>query len=149
MGRGIRRFTDLRAWQACHSYKLAVYRACCEGPLSTDWTRRRQIEEAVAGPPAHLAEGFGRFSPADFARFTVIARASLLESQNHLLDAVDKGYLDDDQRLHLNVFAELALKEVSGLMDYLLSTDAARNARNARERRHERRMARKPEPNEP
>lgn len=140
MGKGIRRFTDLRAWQACHSYKLAVYRACCEGPIATDWTRRRQLEEAVAGPPANIAEGFGRFSPVDFARFATIARASLLESQNHLLDAVAKGYIDDDQRLHLNAFAEVALKEVSGLTDYLLSTDAVRNARQARERRNQKRV---------
>ena len=90
---GVQRFTDLRAWQACHVYKNAVYRLCATGPLSRDWPRRRQLEAAVAGPPAHIAEGFGRFNPADFARFLVLARASLMESQNHLRDALDKGYI--------------------------------------------------------
>jgi hypothetical protein len=56
-------FTDLRAWQACDVYKRAVYRMCAEGPIANDWARRRQLEEFVAGPPAHLAEGFGRFEP--------------------------------------------------------------------------------------
>jgi four helix bundle protein len=132
---GVRRFTDLRAWQTCDAYKKAVYRLCALGPLSRDWTRRRQLEEAVAGPPAHIAEGFGRFNPADFGRFLVLARASLMESQNHLRDAVDRGYIREAERLGHNQLAEAALQEVTGLMEYLQSPEALRNARRVRERR--------------
>ena len=89
----------------------------------------------MKGPPAHVAEGFGRFAPADFARFVVMARASLLESQNHLIDAVDRGYIAQQRRVELNVLAEAALEEVTGLLDYLNSPEALRNARRARERR--------------
>jgi len=135
MGKGVDRFTNLRAWQACDAYKKAVYRLCLESPLSRDWKRRDQLEESVAGPPGHLSEGFGRFSPPDFARFTVIARSSLMESQNHLRDAVDKNYITEETRLQLDALAEIALKEVTGLMEYLQSTEALRNARKARERR--------------
>jgi four helix bundle protein len=103
--------------------------------LSRDWERRGQLEESVAGPPGHIAEGFGRFNPAEFARFTVIARSSLMESQNHLRDAVDKQYITDTTRLELNALAEEALREVTGLMEYLQSPEALRNARHARERR--------------
>ena len=145
MGRGIRRFTELRAWQTCNAYKQAVYLMCADGPLSRDWSRRRQLEESVAGPPAHLAEGFGRFSPAEFARFVVIARSSIMESQNHLRDAVDKRYCTEEARLELDALAETALREVTGLMEYLQSAEALQNARRARERRiatrHERRKA--------
>jgi four helix bundle protein len=97
--------------------------------------KRTQLEESVAGPPGHLAEGFGRFNPADFARFVVIARSSLMESQNHLLDLVDSKYISEDTRKDLSVLAEAALQEVTGLMEYLQSPDALRNARRARERR--------------
>ena len=133
--RGVRRFTDLRAWQSCDVYKKAIYRLCENGPLSRDWERRNQLEESVKGPPAHIAEGYGRFNPPDFARFTVMARASLMESQNHLRDAVDKGYITEDVRLELDKLAEAALGEVTGLMEYLQSLEALRNARRARERR--------------
>lgn len=132
---GVHRFTDLRAWQACNVYKNAVYRLCAEGSLSIDWARRRQLEESVSGPPGHIAEGFGRFNPADFARFAVLARSSLMESQNHLRDAVDKGYITEDTRLGHDTLAEAALEEVTGLMEYLQSPEALRNARRARERR--------------
>jgi four helix bundle protein len=135
MSKGVNRFTNLRAWQACGAYKKAMYRLCLERPLSRDWKRRDQLEESVAGPAGHLSEGFGRFSPPDFARFTVIARSSLMESQNHLRDAVDKNYITEETRLQLDALAVVALKEVTGLMEYLQSPEALRNARRARERR--------------
>jgi hypothetical protein len=78
---------------------------------------------------------FGRFSPPDFARFVVIARASLMESQNHLIDLVDRGYATEAERLALNQLAEIALEETTGLLEYLQSPEALRNARRARERR--------------
>jgi four helix bundle protein len=142
MARGVRRFTDLRAWQACDAYKKAVYRLCHETPLLKDWKRREQLESSVSGPPAHLAEGFGIFNPPQFANYASIARASLIESQNHLLDAVDKNYISERTREELNALAEAAIAEVTGLMDYLQSPEALRNARRARERRLARRQQR-------
>jgi four helix bundle protein len=143
MGQAVRRFTELRAWQTRNDYKQAVYRACAEGPLSRDWDRRRQLEESVAGPPAHLAEGFGRFNPTEFARYTVIARSSLMESQNHLRDAVDRQYIEEETHAVLNALAEAALRAVTGLMEYLQSAEALQNARRARERRIAMRLERR------
>jgi four helix bundle protein len=135
MGKAVKRFTDLRAWQTCVTYKRAVYKLCSSGPLSRDWKRRIQLEKSVAGPPAHIAEGFGRFNPAEFARFSMIARSSLMESQGHLRDAVDKEYITEERRAELDALAEAALREVTGLIGYLESDEAQRNARRARERR--------------
>lgn len=149
MAQGVQRFTDLRAWQACVTYKKAIYRVCEKEPLVNDWKRRGQLEDSVAGPPGHLAEGFGRFSPLDFARFVVMARASLLESQNHLLDLLDRGYISEEQRVVLNALAENALQEVTGLLEYLQSPEAARNAQRARERGIARRTARRARPSNP
>jgi four helix bundle protein len=147
MGQGVRRYTELRAWQTCVEYKRAVYQLCLETPLARDWDRRDDLERSVKGPPANVAEGFGRFNPVDFAKFCVYARASLVESQNHLMDAVDKGYITEDTRLKLNDMAGGALAEVTGLMDYLQSPEALRNARRAKERRlasRSKRLAQRP-----
>ena len=89
MSQGVRRFTQLRAWQACTAYKKAVYAICEDGALSQDWKRRSQLEESVAGPPGHLEEGFGRFSPADFARFVVMARSSWECQEFCVRDVID------------------------------------------------------------
>ena len=58
-----------------------------------------------------------------------------MESQNHLRDFVDKKYITEERRLELDRLAELALEEVTGLMEYLQSPEALRNACRARERR--------------
>jgi four helix bundle protein len=151
MSHGVRRFTQLRAWQACVAYKKAVYEICGVGPLATNLKKRAQLEDSVAGPPGHIAEGFGRFNPADFARFVVIARSSLMESQNHLLDLVDGKYIAESTRKELDSLAQAALQEVTGLMEYLQSPEALRNGRRARERRvasrPDRRRTGKPESN--
>jgi hypothetical protein len=67
-----------------------------------------------------------------------------MESQNHLIDIVDRGHITEEVRLEHNVMAEAALQEVTGLMEYLQSPDALRNARRARERRIENRAKREP-----
>jgi hypothetical protein len=59
----------------------------------------------------------------------------LIESQNHLRDLVDKGYITEAVRVELDAMAETALEEVTGLMEYLQSPEALRNARRSRERR--------------
>ena len=149
MSHGVRRFTELRAWQACVVYKRAVYAICEEGPLSRDLKKRSQLEDSVSGPPGHIAEGFGRFNPADFARFVVIARSSLMESQSHLRDMVDKKYITEAKREQLDALAVTALQEVTGLMEYLQSPEALRNARRARERRIASRQERRTQHPEP
>ena len=58
-----------------------------------------------------------------------------MESQNHLLDTVHRGYITEETCLEHNALAEAALQEVTGLMEYLQSPEALRNARRARERR--------------
>jgi four helix bundle protein len=94
------------------------------------------LEESVAGPPEHLAEGFGRFSPPEFARFAVIARSSLKESQNHLHDAVDKLYLSEATRQDLDALAQTALKEVTGLLDDLRRQSKRTSKRDLRRRKN-------------
>jgi four helix bundle protein len=149
--RGVRRFTDLRAWQACDTYRKAIYKLIDAGVYGNDWERRKQIDESSSGPADHIAEGFGRFNPPDFARFTVMARSSLMESQSQLRDAVNKRYITEETRLQLDALAVTAVEEVTGLMEYLQSPEALRNARRARERRiasrPERLANRQPRPN--
>ena len=146
MGSGVNRFTQLRAWQACEDYKKAVYGLCDQPPLADDWKRRDQLEGSVRGPGAHIAEGFGRFNPSDNARFVVMARASLMESQHHLKDLVDRGYITEPQRAALNALAEVALQETTGWLEYLQSPEALRNARRARTSHRDAQRTAKPNP---
>src|SRR5678816_2678742 len=92
---GVRRFEDLVAWQLAHQLSLEVFAATETGPSSKDFKFRDQVRDSAASAGRNIAEGFGRFSPGDFARFLRYARASVLETRNSLIEGRDKGYLKD------------------------------------------------------
>jgi four helix bundle protein len=138
-----KKFRELRAWQAAYAFKLKVYDLIEEGPLSEDERLRKQFREGAASAPSQISEGFGRFDPVDFARFVKMARASILECQNHLQDAVDRQHITEHVREEHDKFAREALMEIGGLLDYLHSPEAKRNAERIRQKRVERRQRRK------
>ena len=47
---------------------------------------------------ANIAEGFGRFLPADFARFVRIAKASALETMEHVETAAARRLISESER---------------------------------------------------
>ena len=65
-------------------------------PLSNDERLVGQLREASRSAVSQVSEGFGRFDPLDFARFVKMARASIVERKNHLVDAVDAGVIFRD-----------------------------------------------------
>jgi four helix bundle protein len=134
-GMGVRSIRDLRAWQTCRAFKLAVYRLVQTGRLADDRYLREQLRESAASATSQIAEGFGRFSPADFGRFLAMTKASLIEAQNHLQDAVDRGYITEACRLSHDELAKVALRDVTALLEYLQSSKARKNALEAREKR--------------
>ena len=138
----VRSFRDLRAWQAARAFKIAVYALTDAGTLVRDERLRSQLREAAASAASNISEGFGRFDPVDFGRFLKMARASIIECQNHLQDAVDRRHIADDVRQAHDTLAQTALMEIGGLLDYLQSPEATANARRIKESRFERRRQR-------
>jgi four helix bundle protein len=57
-----------------------------------DYKFRDQIVESAASAPSNIAEGFGAYGHRESARYARIAKSSLAESQNHLLDGIDRRY---------------------------------------------------------
>ena len=89
---GVRRYEDLEAWQIADELKREVYALTETGPASKDFEFRNQIRASAASSTKNIAEGFGRFSPADNARFVEISVASTMETQDSLKDGVDRGH---------------------------------------------------------
>ena len=113
---GVRDFRDLVAWQLAYELKCEVFAFTATGVASKDFKYRDQIRDSSASVHSNIAEGFGRFRPGDFARFLEYARASMVETQNHLLDGRDRGYLDASLYSRLSNLARAALKTVTHLL---------------------------------
>jgi four helix bundle protein len=80
---------------------LAVYKATATFPSEELYGLTSQMRRSCAAISANVAEGCGRGSNADLARFLQIAFGSASELENHLLLARDLSFLQpaDHKRL--------------------------------------------------
>jgi len=116
---GVWRFEDFDCWKLSTELKLAVYELSERPHIKTDRDFCDQIRQAVASAPANIAEGFGRGSDTEFARFFDFARGSLNECRSHITDARDRKFIDEEERNALDALACRAVGAVAGLQRYL------------------------------
>lgn len=86
-------FRKLKVWEKAHQLTLAVYRASVKFPKDELYGLTSQIRRASASIAANIAEGCGRGTDLDFARFLQNAMGSASELEYHLLLAHDLDYL--------------------------------------------------------
>jgi four helix bundle protein len=86
-------FRNLTIWRQAHGLVLEVYRETAHFPASEQFGLTNQMRRAAVSVPTNIAEGCGRGSDADFARFLQIALGSASELEYQLLLAVDLRYL--------------------------------------------------------
>lgn len=90
-------YQDLRAWQEAMDLAVGCYRYTRSFPRSEVFGLAAQIRAAASSIAANIAEGWGRGTPADYARFLRMAQGSLKELETHLILAgrVDISELDN------------------------------------------------------
>jgi four helix bundle protein len=87
MSERITRFQDLRVWQAALVLVRGVYAFCRTLPPSERFGLIDQLHRAVISAPANIAEGHGRGTRRDYARFVSIALGSIREVEALLIVA--------------------------------------------------------------
>jgi four helix bundle protein len=134
-----KRYEDLVVWQLAMELKREVYRLTASGPAARDFKFRNQIRAAVAGIPSHLAEGFRRFYPKDFARFVTYGYSALGETKNWLNDGIDRGYWGERDLAASRLLIRRLDPGLRELLHYLTSaTPPPRRRRHKRRRNSER-----------
>lgn len=112
----VKRFEELRAWQAARALVQAVYRASQKEPFARNWGLRDQIQRAAVSVMSNIAEGFESGTDGEFARFLAYARGSAAEVQSLLYVARDVGYLSPAEFEELYRLAEEAKALSGGLL---------------------------------
>ena len=90
-------FMDLLIWKKSMDFVTEIYKITADFPKSEMFGLTSQLRRAAISVPSNIAEGFGRKSKPDFARFCQIAIGSLFEQQTQLVVAHTIGYLTDSQ----------------------------------------------------
>jgi four helix bundle protein len=62
-------FRKLKVWEKSHQLTLEIYKITASFPKEEIYTLTSQIRRASISIPSNIAEGCGRGSDADFARF--------------------------------------------------------------------------------
>ena len=93
----IRNYRDLIVWQKGMTLAREVYEASAEFPVRERFGLTLQLRRAVVSVPSNIAEGHGRMSSGDYARFLAIARGSLHETETLILLSIDLGYLKSSE----------------------------------------------------
>ena len=86
-------YRELKVWAAGHRIALAVYRATRAFPAAEMYGLTSQLRRSAASIPANIAEGAGRNTNAEFARYCRIALGSANELDYHLLLAYELEYM--------------------------------------------------------
>jgi four helix bundle protein len=111
-------FRQLKVWEKSHQLALAIYKATKEFPKEELYGLTSQIRRSSMSVPTNIAEGCGRNTDADFARFLQMAMGSASETEYQLILARDLDFLPNDsyEQLHNEV------EEVKRMLASLLKT---------------------------
>ena len=86
-------FRQLNVWQKAHRVALGIYKLTREYPKDELYGLTSQMRRSSVSIAANIAEGCGRKTDADFARFLQNAFGSTNELEYFLLLSFDLGFL--------------------------------------------------------
>lgn len=89
-------FRKLIVWEKSHSLALEIYRITNKFPKDEIYGITNQLRRACTSIPTNIAEGCGRDSSKDFARFLQIAFGSANEMEYLILLSSDLKYIESE-----------------------------------------------------
>lgn len=119
----MRDFRKLDVWSKAHALTVDIYRETSAFPKVELYGLVSQLRRSAASIGANIAEGCGRESERDFARFLTVALGSASETEYHLLLAVDLAYLPGKTHSVLDERLREVKRMLTGLRRKLKTTD--------------------------
>jgi four helix bundle protein len=95
-------FRILKVWQKSHSLTVKIYLKTKDFPKEELYGITSQLRRAITSIPTNIAEGCGRGSDKDFAKFVQIAIGSASESEYLILLSRELGFINDEDFNNIN-----------------------------------------------
>jgi four helix bundle protein len=108
-------FTKLQVWQKAHQFTLGIYKITRDFPAEEKFGLISQLRRASCSINSNLAEGCGRTTNNELARFIAIAQGSAFEVRYQLILARDLNYISPER---FNFF-EQRIIEISRMLNSL------------------------------
>ncbi|QDT37337.1 four helix bundle protein [Stratiformator vulcanicus] len=114
-------FENLIVWQKSIDYADRIYDLTDRFPRDEKFGLTAQLRRAAVSISSNIAEGDGRTSKTDHARFIEIAYGSLMETISQVTLAARRQWLSDDELAKLRHAAEEIARMLSGLRRSILA----------------------------
>jgi len=112
-------FEELEVWKECRKLRQMISALTKKFPESEKYKLADQILRSSKSPYANISEGHGRYHYQENIQFCRIARGSLSETHNHLTDALDEGYIENEvYETHVNQI-KICTRLTNGYINYL------------------------------
>lgn len=108
-------FEKLEVWQKSRTLSVAIYKETKGFPKEERFGLISQMRRCAISISSNIAEGTGRHSPKDKARFTEIAFSSALELLNQTILSNDLEFISNDTYKNLR----RAISEITAMLDGL------------------------------
>ena len=110
---------EIAAWRHSREVKLQVDKILGRPEVRRKFKFCDQLSDAARSAPSNIAEGFGRFGNKVFANYARIAKGSLVEVLNHVIDARDQNLLSEEEFQSRQHEIRRAIKATVGLIRHL------------------------------
>ncbi|MGD8426690.1 MAG: four helix bundle protein [Balneolaceae bacterium] len=116
----MRDFHKLSVWKKAHQLTLGIYHSTNQFPNE----KRYGLMSQMRPIPSNIAEGCGRNSQAQFARFLNIAFGSASELEYQIILSKDPGFINNNKSKELNDnITEIKRMLFSLIQKYKLTAD--------------------------
>lgn len=112
-------FSELEVWKKSRILKNDIRAITQSFPAEEKFRLTDQIIRSSRSVGATLAEGHGRYTFKEQINFCIMARGSLSETYNHLIDALDCGYITELQLSELKDTIDSVAKLLNGYISFL------------------------------
>lgn len=109
-------FKELLVWRKAHEMTMAVYLVTKAFPGEERYGLTSQLRRSASSIPSNIAEGCGRRSDREMARFLQIARGSASEVEYQVLLARDLHYLREQEFRRLSFQADELQRMLTALI---------------------------------
>jgi four helix bundle protein len=116
---GYQNFEELEVWKKARGLKNEIFELVKSFPKEEKFRLCDQIIRSSRSVATQIAEGHGRRTFPDRIRFCIIARGSHSETLNHLLDAFDCKYIDEEILQNCRNKIDEVERLLNGYINYL------------------------------
>jgi len=112
-------FEEMPVWIDAMNISVAIFDLTIDLPRCEDYSLTSQIRRSATSIAANLAEGFGRSTKLDKAKFYIIARGSAYETINHLIYGTKVGYFESQKAENLKNNLRTNIHDLNKIINYL------------------------------